>query len=129
MTAVLRRALLVLALGALVADLAGCARKRIVPPGVSQVEAKLGETIVLQFPASPTTGYSWTLRGRIDVNVVALVGIDYEAEANAVAGSGGLTRVTFEAVGRGTTTVTLDYRRPWEAAPPEKTETVTIVVK
>jgi len=125
----LRRGLAVLALTVLLADLASCARKKIYREGVSRIEAVVGETIVIELEANPTTGYTWTVRGRVDTGVVALMGFDFEPGPTSVVGGGGRQQIIFQAVGRGTTTIRLEYRRQWEETTPERSETVTLVVR
>lgn len=45
-----------------------------------------------------------------------------------VVGAGGTETLRFEAVGSGTTKLTLTYDRAWENLPPEETFTVTVFV-
>src|SRR5450830_992518 len=43
-------------------------------------------------------------------------------------GGGGTDTFTFKAVGKGTTTISLAYARPWESVPPAQTRTITVTV-
>jgi inhibitor of cysteine peptidase len=80
--------------------------------------------------ANPTTGYSWEVSGAPDPAVLEQMGeAVYEASPTdtMVVGSGGVMTFEFQAVGAGTTTLELVYRRPWEDGV-EPIETVTIDV-
>jgi len=93
-------------------------------------ETTIGKTFTVALDANATTGYNWSQAIR-DTNVVAYLDNAYVAEAHdpQVVGGGGTDTFTFKAVGKGTTTITLAYARPWESVPPAKTRTITVTVK
>jgi inhibitor of cysteine peptidase len=93
-------------------------------------ETTIGKTFTIALDANATTGYNWSQTTK-DTNVVAYVDNEYVAEARdpQVVGGGGTDTFTFKAVGKGTTTITLAYARPWESVPPAKTRTITVTVK
>jgi inhibitor of cysteine peptidase len=93
-------------------------------------ETTIGKTFTIALDANATTGYNWSQTTK-DTNVVAYVDNEYVAEARdpQVVGGGGTDTFTFKAVGKGTTTITLTYARPWESVPPAQTRTITVTVK
>ncbi len=77
------------------------------------VAAKVGQTIVLELNANPTTGYSWQIN-QIDTTILQQVGeVQYDSDSTLL-GSGGTETIIFEVIGSGATTLMLNYQRPWE---------------
>ncbi|HWQ21845.1 MAG TPA: protease inhibitor I42 family protein [Clostridia bacterium] len=93
-------------------------------------ETTVGKTFTIALDANATTGYSWRQTIK-DESVVAYVDNAYVAEARdpQVVGGGGTDTFTFKAVGKGTTTITLTYARPWESTTAAQTRTIVITVK
>jgi inhibitor of cysteine peptidase len=93
-------------------------------------ETTVGKTFTIALDANATTGYNWSQTTK-DTGVVAFVDNAYLAEARdpQVVGGGGTDTFTFKAVGKGTTTISFAYARPWESVPPAKTRTITVTVK
>jgi len=93
-------------------------------------ETTVGKTFTIALDANATTGYNWSQTTK-DTNVVAYVDNAYMATAAnpQIIGGGGTDTFTFKAVGKGTTTITLAYARPWESVPPAQTRTITVTVK
>lgn len=93
-------------------------------------ETTVEKTFTIALDANATTGYNWSQTIN-DTDVVAYVDNAYIAEARdpQVVGGGGTDTFTFKAVGKGTTTITLAYARPWESVPPAETRTITVTVK
>ena len=91
-----------------------------------------GQTLIVRLASNPTTGYEWQLQSA-DAAVIKPVGEAGFTPAPAptgMVGTGGIAEWRFEAVGEGTTTLTLSYQRPWEQnATPEQTFTLTVTVK
>ena len=90
----------------------------------------VGKTFTIALDANATSGYNWNQTTK-DTNVVAYVDNAYTATAAnpQIIGGGGTDTFTFKAVGKGTTTITLAYARPWESVPPAQTRTITVTVK
>ena len=83
-------------------------------------------TITLQ--SNRTTGFSWQLASPLDEAVLKFVLSDYKAPQSKLQGAGGKEIWTFRAVGRGQTTISLKYVRPWEKdVPPARTAIFKIV--
>ncbi len=93
-------------------------------------ETTVGKTFTIALDANMTTGYNWSQTIK-DTNVVAYVDNAYVAAASdpQIVGGGGTDTFTFKTVGKGTTTITLVYARPWESVPPAQTRIITITVK
>ena len=92
------------------------------------VQLRVGQTLTIQLPSNPTTGFSWTLPEK--PVLLAVEKNEYVASTakNGMAGVGGTQAFSFAAKDVGSATITLNYRRPWENDPPAKTFTVTITI-
>jgi len=78
----------------------------------STVTLKEGENFTVTLPSNPSTGYSW--QPEFDAAFLSqVVEAEFEAESS-LAGAGGAEIFEFKAVQPGTTTLTLNYERPWE---------------
>ena len=89
-----------------------------------------GEQLTISLEANPTTGFAWELAAPLDTKVVALVSHDYQRSDAARVGAGGTDVWVFKAIGAGSTTIALEYRRPWEKdSPPADRKTYPIVVR
>ena len=93
-------------------------------------ETSVGKTFTIALDANATTGYGWSQTVN-DTSIVAYVGTAYVATPRdpQVVGGGGTDTFTFKAVGKGTTTITLTYARPWERVLPAQTKTIVVTVK
>lgn len=96
------------------------------------VAVKTGQAVVVSLRGNPTTGYSWALAG-IDGKSVALDGkIEYQEDPHldARVGVPGMFEARFKTLEPGSSTVRLEYRRPWEKnQKPAKTFQVTLAVE
>lgn len=79
----------------------------------------------IELPENPTTGYRWAL-GAFDTAVVAVEHDDYHANSGG-AGAGGTRTIVLIATGEGTTTVSAELRRAWEA-PEQVIDRFSVVV-
>lgn len=93
------------------------------------IKLRVGDGVKVTLDENPTTGYRWEFLTRPEP-VCVIVSDEYVANANGLAGSGGVHIWDFRAVDKGTCAVSLVYRRPWEkdAAPAQKF-TLTMMVK
>ncbi len=90
-----------------------------------------GQTLVVELPANPSTGYTWVVLAL--PSVVETVGepafASGASESSMVVGAGGTMTLTFRAVEAGTGKLELGYMRPWETAvAPEQTYSLTLNV-
>jgi inhibitor of cysteine peptidase len=96
----------------------------------TQVELRPGQVLVISLESNPSTGYGWHI-AEIDEAIIKQVGeteFNQQPSDKQLVGAGGEEVLRFEAVGSGTTTLSLTYDRIWESVPPEDSFTVTIVV-
>ena len=93
---------------------------------------KVGQTLVVTLASNPSTGYSWAISTAPDSAVLTQDGDLAYTPSNpdvVMPGSGGTESVRFTAAAVGTTTIVLDYRRPWETdVPPVETVTIDVTV-
>ncbi len=96
---------------------------------VVPVQVKSGQQFTITLDSNRTTGYSWRLASNTDKAVVGLHSTRYIAPAATMPGAGGKEVWTFEATGKGTAQIHLEYVRPWETpAVAARQETFTVVV-
>ncbi len=73
------------------------------------------QEFVIALSSNPTTGYSWQ-EGH-DEAILELVEKEYKlgkAAEKGVVGAGGVEHFRFKALKKGSTKVTMTYKRPWE---------------
>lgn len=87
-----------------------------------------GQTLVVSLESNPTTGYSW--QPVFDAQFLEQIGeAEFDPESDLV-GAGGMETFRFKALQPGTTTLTLNYLRPWEAdSPPEEVFELALTVE
>ena len=80
-----------------------------------EIKTTKGETLVVTLFSNGTTGFSWDENAQIaDSEILQQLGHQYIAAETDVIGAPGEEQWTFEAVNAGTTTIHLEYSRPWE---------------
>ena len=95
-----------------------------------QVELAPGDSLVVTLDSNATTGFSWSISGISDEDVVDEVSNEYQAPDSELMGAGGQEVWTFEATEKGTSTVEMQYSRSWETGvEPAATFNVTVVVQ
>jgi inhibitor of cysteine peptidase len=95
-----------------------------------QVELAVGQSLVVTLESNITTGYSWSLTENSDGSVLSETGNEYIAPQTTLIGAGGKEEWTFKALKKGTSTISMEYSRPWETdTPPAETFDLTVVVK
>ena len=97
-----------------------------------QVEVGAGGTLTLTLCSNQTTGFAWSETAQIsDQSVLQQTDHRFVSpEAEGVAGAAGKEVWTFNALKKGTSTVSVEYSRPWEGG--EKgvwTFNLTVTVK
>lgn len=78
------------------------------------IAVKKGETFSIRLASNPTTGYRWRLAAPLDGGILTEAGNSYERPASMLIGAGGREIWNFTAVGKGKTTVEMEYVRQWE---------------
>jgi predicted secreted protein len=129
------RALVVVALGALVIGVVGCTQPAAGPARLSDgdsgktVELAVGSTLVVDLEENVTTGFSWAVKGEAPAVLKSMSDEQKAAETTGVVGAAGRHTWEYQATKVGEGTLTLVYARPWESVQPAKTFTVDVVVK
>ncbi len=95
-----------------------------------QIAARTGDQVTITLDSNATTGYKWQLVAKPDSKVLRFDKSVYNDPSEAIPGRGGTETWTFTAAGKGNTSFTLNYARPWEKnTPPEKTQKFTVTVQ
>jgi predicted secreted protein len=106
----------------------------------TSVSLEVGQRLRVTLESNPTTGYSWLFTGRPapmssvrptgmpDPAVLQLVRGPIFVPASTLIGAGGTETYDFVATAAGTTSIALEYARPFEAAPGIDNWTVTVTV-
>jgi inhibitor of cysteine peptidase len=97
-------------------------------------QLKKGEVMSITLESNPSTGYSWFVTITNSAVLVQMGDPQYQEPASSsntpIVGAAGTDTFYFQAADTGTTTLTLDYKRGFEAnVAPEKTVTITVEVK
>ncbi|NQU21665.1 MAG: protease inhibitor I42 family protein [Candidatus Nealsonbacteria bacterium] len=84
------------------------------------VSAGVGDLVIIELDANPTTGFSWESKPAADDAILKLKSKKYlslaqlNPEMRPMLGQGGVTTFTYQVVGTGKAAISLVYRRPWE---------------
>jgi inhibitor of cysteine peptidase len=101
-----------------------------IPEPNGALEVAKGHQLTITLDANPTTGFEWQLAAPLEEKVIALVGDRHQQPDTSRVGAGGTDVWTFKAVGTGSTTIVLEYRRPWEKGQlPAERKTFPVVVR
>ncbi len=92
------------------------------------ISANSGDTLTIQLPENPTTGYRWTMVAA-NTDVLLLTGGDFQLGAQAGVGGGGLRVFRFFAKSRGSTQVQGSLMRSWESGSPRDTISIWVNVR
>jgi inhibitor of cysteine peptidase len=97
-----------------------------------EVKVAVGDTLAIVLESNPTTGFMWVLADNSDEGVLQEAGHRFEADSTdpPPIGAGGVEVWTFKALAGGESTISMEYRRPWEqGVEPAETFTFTVVVE
>jgi inhibitor of cysteine peptidase len=96
-----------------------------------QVEITAGGSLTVTLGSNPTTGFSWSENAQIsDQTVLQQTGHEFISPTQTMPGAPGKELWTFKALKAGTSTVSLEYSRPWEGGEKgEWTYTLNVTVK
>jgi inhibitor of cysteine peptidase len=95
-----------------------------------QITMTEGTELIVNLASNPSTGFNWTQAAIGTPSVLTQVDSKYVAPDTKALGAAGTQVLTFKASAKGTTTVKMDYSRPWEGG--EKAEwtfTLTVTVQ
>jgi inhibitor of cysteine peptidase len=94
------------------------------------INLRVGDGVKLTLDENPTTGYRWEFVKKPEPICVIVTDAYVANTDGGKVGAGGVHSWDFRAVDKGTATVSLAYRRPWEKdAAPAQTFTLTLEVK
>jgi inhibitor of cysteine peptidase len=96
-----------------------------------EVTLAAGGMLTVTLESNITTGYSWNENANIgDKTVMQQTDHKYQPPATAIPGAGGKEVWTFKALKAGQSTISMEYRRPFDpTAAPAKTFSLTLVVQ
>ncbi len=97
-----------------------------------QVEIAVGGSLIVTLESNGSTGFQWSEPAEIsDETVLDQVGHGFQApEDTDMVGAPGKEIWTFKALKKGTSTISMEYSRPWQTcAKAAETFDLTIVVK
>ena len=96
-----------------------------------ETEIAVGGSLTVTLESNATTGFEWELVNITDETVLEQVGEqEYKAPEAGAIGVGGEEVWTFKALKKGKSTISMEYRRPWEeGVEPAQTFALTVVVK
>ena len=96
------------------------------PDVTEEMEVSTGDEITVSLCSNPSTGFQWSEQAQIeDGSIIEQTGHEYAAAGGqggkqAAPGTAGSETWTFKALMEGTTTIYLEYSRPWQGG--EKAE-------
>jgi len=91
------------------------------------VTASVSTLIIVTLASNASTGYQWELT-QLDTSVLENTADTYLPPAIAIPGAPGSERWEFVARAAGTTTLRLEYRRPWEGQEVDPADTFEVTV-
>ena len=102
--------------------------KKIYTEKDSTIRVAVGMEFSIILESNPTTGYSWKFSAALNEKVIQLVGDEFLPPDNLRKGAPGEQLWTFRRVGDGSTTISLEYLRPWEKGKtPARVVTFTVI--
>jgi len=90
------------------------------------VPAKKGDTLKVQLPENPTTGYRWAV-DTPGSTALALTEDDYQPAGEGI-GGGGFRILRFAATGLGSANLQCKLSRSWQSGPPAALFSVRVTV-
>lgn len=94
------------------------------------IAAIKGNKFTITLPSNVTTGYSWRQGNKPSASVAKFLDSKYNNPSEQIPGKGGSETWTFQAVGKGTTSIVLEYARPWEkGVAPVKKQSFSVTVQ
>jgi inhibitor of cysteine peptidase len=114
---------------------AGCPHKAVTVAAGQEydgrtIKLQAGDSVKLSLAENPTTGYRWEFLAKPEPQCVIVSDAYVANPAMNQIGGGGAHVWEFRTEKKGTGTLKLGYRRPWEKdAAPAKTFTLILVVK
>jgi len=80
-----------------------------------EAEANADDSIIVTLCSNPSTGFQWSETAQIsDETVLRQINHEFVPPEKAVPGAAGQEVWTFKALRAGTSTISMEYGRPWE---------------
>lgn len=79
------------------------------------ITATINSNFNIRLGANPGTGYRWEMTKPVDSNFILLLNNDFEKPKKELDNDTTWQVLTFKAIKKGTTTIELLYKRPWES--------------
>jgi len=80
-----------------------------------EANANAGDSVVVTLCSNPSTGFQWSETAQIsDETVLRQINHEFVSPEKDVPGAAGREVWTFEALRAGTSTISMEYSRPWE---------------
>lgn len=97
----------------------------------NEIMLRVGQTVKIMLKSNPTTGYSWQINPPLSQQaIIYLQSKGFKSPKNPRIGQGGSQYWVFKGKKPGKTTVSLEYKRPWETEwPAAEVKTYTFQVK
>jgi inhibitor of cysteine peptidase len=109
-----RSVMVVMAVLLALGGFAGCSEKNTTYSNSDEViRVKVGQEFVISLESNPSTGYSWD--EVVSAPWLKMLGKSYKADEPVLMGSGGVELFRYKASAKGTATIVLGYKRPWES--------------
>ena len=101
------------------------------PDHSDEIEVPVGDTFILKLGSNMTTGFQWGEEAGIsNGDVLKQTGYEFTEPDTGTVGAAGQEVWTFEALKKGTTTVSMSYDQLWEGGEKgEWTYEITVTVK
>src|SRR5574344_162072 len=95
------------------------------------ISARVRRNFQIKLESNPTTGYSWDLAKPVDKSYLRLVKNEYKQNRHPsmMVGVGGVETWVFKPLKKGSTTIYLQYRRPWEKEKAVEIKSFTVLIK
>lgn len=95
----------------------------------SEVQAKVGQPVMIRLPGTAGTGYTWQLSSPVCAFLPMVFSQQIESSTDGRVGGPSEWVFTFAAEGPGTCNLSFQYHRPWErGVAPAETRTVAVKV-
>ena len=96
---------------------------------INDFQMEVGDKIRVNLCSNPTAGFQWEYKISRDT-VLKEEDHDFEEPEGGAVGASGIEVWTFEAIGKGTTEVLMEYSQPWEGGEKKEwTYKMTITVE
>jgi inhibitor of cysteine peptidase len=98
---------------------------------VKTIHLKKGETVQVELPSNPSTGFSWAPSSLHSRNtMLEIEELPYQAQNTGLVGSGGRQVWNIAGKKRGTAHIKFEYKRPWEkGVRPAKIERFEFIIQ